>query len=116
MNKDFANNFAHEWVKAWNSHDLDKIMNHYADDFEMSSPVIKKIMNEDTGILKGKNTIRVYWEKALKLNPEIHFELIKSYSGANSIVVHYKGHRGLSAEIFFFNSEGKVKSAHAHYE
>ncbi|MFV1983829.1 MAG: nuclear transport factor 2 family protein [Thiohalomonadales bacterium] len=116
MKKDFVNKFALEWVEAWNKHDLDKIMNHYADNFEMSSPVIKIIMNEDSGILKGKKTIRAYWEKALKLNPDIYFELIKSYSGANSIVIQYKGHRGLSAETFFFNSEGKVKSAHAHYE
>lgn len=116
MNKEIALNFALEWVEAWNSHDLDKIMIHYAENFEMSSPVIKQLMNEKSGILKGKKSIRAYWEKALKMNPTIHFELIKSYSGANSVVIHYKGHRGLSAETFFFNNEGKVVSAHAHYE
>ena len=82
----------------------------------MSSPVIKQITDEKSGILKGKKAIRTYWEKALKINPELHFGLVKSFFGANSIVIHYKGHRGLSAEAFFFNSEGKVKSAFAHYE
>lgn len=116
MNKEFSQKFALEWVEAWNSHALDKIMTHYAENFEMNSPVIKKIMNQESGKLKGKKEVRAYWEKALEMNPNLHFELINSYSGANSIVIHYKGHRGLSAETFFFNSEGEVESAHAHYE
>jgi len=116
MKPEFANKFSLEWVEAWNEHDLDKIMTHYAEAFEMTSPVIKQIMNEPTGKIKGKKEIRAYWEKALKMNPNLHFEIIKSFSGANSVVIHYKGHRGLSAETFFFNSEGKVISAHAHYE
>lgn len=116
MNKDFADEFARDWIEAWNSHDIDKIMSHYSEDFEMSSPVIKQITNEKSGTLKGKNAVRAYWEKALNMNPALHFELIKSFSGVNSIVIHYKGHRGLSAETFFFNSEGKVISAYAHYE
>ena len=116
MENFFAHNFSLEWVKAWNSHDLDKIMAHYADDFEMNSPIIKQIMNEPTGKLKGKEKIRAYWEKALKMNPTLHFEIIKYYSGTNSVVIQYKGHRGLSAEVLFFDEEGKVKSAYAHYE
>lgn len=82
----------------------------------MNSPVIKKIMNIESGKIKGKDKVRAYWEKALKMNPQLHFELIQCFSGANSIVIHYKGHRGLSAETFFFNNEGLVKNAHAHYE
>ncbi len=115
MNSEFAKIFSREWVEAWNEHNLDNIMLHYADNFEMSSPVIKKIMNIESGIIKGKNEVRTYWEKALSLTPELHFEIIKLFSGANSIVIHYKGHRGLSAETFFFNNEGKVISSHAHY-
>ena len=116
MDKEFSNEFAREWVEAWNSHDLDRIMRHYAETFEMSSPMIVKIMNEKSGTLKGKNAVRAYWEKALKMNPSLHFELIKCYAGANSIVIHYKGHRGLSSEMFIFDGEGKVTNAYAHYE
>ena len=116
MKKEFAQNFSREWVEAWNSHDLNKIMAHYADNFEMSSPIIQKIMNEPTGTIKGKKEVRAYWEKALSMNPQLHFEVSNSFSGANSVVIYYKGHRGLSSEVFFFNSEGKVKSAFAHYE
>lgn len=116
MNKEFTQKFTHNWVEAWNSHDLDKIISHYADDFEMTSPVISKIMNIESGKLKGKHAVRAYWEKALSINPNLHFEVINSFSGTNSIVIHYKGHRGLSAEVFFFDNEGKVNAAYAHYE
>ena len=36
----FAAQFAEEWVAVWNSRDLDRILAHYADDFEMASPYI----------------------------------------------------------------------------
>jgi len=116
MNKQFTNKFSKEWIAAWNSHDLDKIMHHYSDDFEMHSPVIREITGEKNGTLKGKTAIRDYWKKALDVNPGLHFELMHSFSGTNSIVIQYKGHRGLSAEVFIFNRENKVISAFAHYE
>ena len=73
-------------------------------------------MNEPTGTIKAKKEVRTYWEKALNINPGLHFEVINSFSGVNSVVIYYKGHRGLSAETFFFDNEGKVISAYAYYE
>lgn len=116
MNKAFAQNFAQEWVAAWNSHDIDKILSHYAGDFEMTSPVIKNITNEASGMLRGIPAMRDYWIRALKENPNLHFEIIAVFCGVNSVVVHYRGHRGLSAEFFCFNADGKVINASAHYE
>jgi len=42
MKPEFANKFSAAWIEAWNEHDLDKIMTHYTEDFQMSSPVNKK--------------------------------------------------------------------------
>ena len=36
MNQKQANEFAAEWIEAWNAHDLDRILSHYTDDFEMN--------------------------------------------------------------------------------
>ena len=52
-----AQQFAREWVDAWNSHDLDRILSHYADDFQMTSPFIVTMMNEPTGTIKGKEKV-----------------------------------------------------------
>ncbi len=115
ISKDFALHFANEWVAAWNAHDLDRILAHYTDDFEMSSPVILQLTNEPTGTLRGKAAIRDYWAKALAQRPDLHFELVNVFAGAGSVTVTYRGHRGSSAEVFWFNAALEVFRAAAHY-
>ena len=115
LDKAFADHFAADWIDAWNKHDLDHILSHYADDFEMSSPVIIAVAGVPSGILKGKENVGAYWAKALPLAPELHFELLTTLVGVNSITLYYQGVRGLSAEVFHFNQYGKVSKAYAHY-
>lgn len=116
FSKEFILAFASGWIDAWNSHDLKRILSHYAEDFEMSSPVIAKLTGEVSGKLRGKASVGDYWMKALELNPNLRFELITALAGVNSITLYYQGHRGLSAEVFHFEEHGKVISAFAHYE
>ena len=116
INQAFAEHFAREWIDAWNSHDLSRVLSHYADDFEMSSPVILAIAGEPSGMLKDKEKVGAYWAKALQLIPDLHFELISTLIGVNSITLYYKGARGrLAAEVFHFGAEQKVAKAYAHY-
>lgn len=115
MNKAFIDNFATEWIDAWNKHDLDRILSHYTDDFRMSSPAIATIGNEPSGVFRGKKAVSAYWSKALHLNPSLRFELVTALAGVGSITLFYKGVRGLSAEVLHFNNNGKVKRAHAYY-
>ena len=115
VGRDFASRFAGEWIAAWNAHDMERILAHYTDDFEMSSPVIVELMGEPSGTLKGKAAIRDYWSRALARLPDLRFELLEVYAGAASVVIHYNGPRGASAEVFWFNAAGKVCRAAAHY-
>ena len=115
MNTEHAEKFAAEWIAAWNSHDLARILSHYEDDFEMSSPVIVQSMNEPSGKLKGKAIISVYWSKALQRYPDLHFEKLHVLTGAGSVTIIYNGVRGLAAEVFHFSPSGKVHAAQAHY-
>ena len=116
MQESKAQAFAKEWVDSWNSHDLDRIMSHYADDFQMTSPFIAKLMKEPTGSIRVKDNVRAYWAKALQRLPDLHFELIEVLTSVDSITIYYHavlGKRG--AEVFFFNESGKVSRAIAHY-
>jgi hypothetical protein len=115
IEKDFAERFAAEWVTAWNNHDLEAILTHYTDDFEMTSPIIQRLMGEPTGKLKGKEAVGAYWAKALAGLPDLHFDLISILRGVKTITLYYQGHRGFSAEVFFFNENGKVFKSFAHY-
>ncbi len=108
--------FAQEWIESWNSHDLDRIMAHYSDDFQMTSPFIIKLMNDPSGTIKGKEKVRAYWDKALKRIPDLHFELIEVLASVDSITIYYHAVLGKrAAEVFVFNDQGKVARAIAHY-
>jgi ketosteroid isomerase-like protein len=111
-----ARTFAREWVAAWNSHDLERILSHYADDFEMTSPFIAGLMNEPSGTLKGKEKVRAYWARALERMPDLHFELIEALASVNSIAIYYHAVLGKRAvELLFFDQDGKVARGIAHY-
>lgn len=116
MDKSFAEHFAADWIDSWNSHDLERILTHYEDDFEMSSPFIPQIAGEPSGTLRGKAAIGAYWRKALELIPDLQFELITTLLGVGSITLYYKGAQGrLVAEVFHFGSNQKVVKAFSHY-
>jgi len=116
MEKTFAERFAAEWIESWNAHDLGRVLSHYAEDFEMSSPVIVQIAGEPTGRLRGKAAVGAYWRKALDLIPDLKFELLSVLAGVSSITLYYRGARGrLAAEVFHFGPDQKVTKAFAHY-
>jgi len=116
MEKFFADSFAANWIKSWNAHDLERILAHYADDFDMSSPMIIQLARDQSGTLHGKAAVRAYWSAALEQIPELHFELISVLVGVRSVTIYYKSARDrLAAEVFHFGSDGKVTSAFAHY-
>ena len=113
----FARQFGAEWVDAWNSHDLDAVLAHYADDFTMSSPFIARIVGEPTGRLQGKEAIREYWKTALERNRDLQFELKAVTCGTDSVALLYESSRaGTAIEFFRFNDAGLVIEASAQYD
>jgi hypothetical protein len=115
LTKPFAEQFAAQWISAWNARDLELVLSHYADDFVMSSPLIATIAQEPSGTLRGKHAVGAYWKQALALTPALHFELVSTLIGADSVTIYYKGARSMAAEVFFFKSQGQVSKACAHY-
>lgn len=116
IDQSFAEHFAADWIDSWNSHNLERILEHYDDDFEMSSPYIPKIAGEPSGTLRGKAAIAAYWDKALQLIPDLHFELITTLVGVDSVTIYYKGaQERVVAEVFHFGSNQKVVKAYSHY-
>jgi hypothetical protein len=115
LTKEFAERFAHGWVAAWNSHDLEAILAHYADTFEMCSPLIVELVGEPSGVLHGKEMIAPHWSSAIAHLPNLHLELLGVMLGTSSVVIHYHGPKGEGAEVFWFDDEWKVMRAVAHY-
>ncbi|WP_020683957.1 YybH family protein [Marinobacterium rhizophilum] len=116
IDKEFADSFAKHWIDSWNSHDLEAILSHYTEDFELYSPIIPERMGIPEGKLKGKASVGKYWAIGLSTNPKLYFEFINVFIGVESLVIYYKGRKGYSSEVFYFNNQGKVCRAVAHYE
>lgn len=115
LSPDAARQLAHNWIQGWNNHDLDAVLSYYTDDIEFSSPLIASIAGESSGVLWGKAAVRAYWERGLEQIPNLHFKLKEVLAGVDSVTVYYEGHRGMAADVFIFNSSGKVKKALACY-
>ena len=104
--------FAKDWIESWNSHDLDRILAHYTDDCELTTPMIKVALGVETGALKGKPNMREYWDAALKKVADLRFELIEVMGGVDSIAIYYKGVFDKRAvEVLFLDSQNKVYKA-----
>ncbi|MDJ1505141.1 nuclear transport factor 2 family protein [Xanthocytophaga agilis] len=117
LTKEIATEFAHDWVDSWNKHDLDRVLDHYTDDFEMTTPLIVSLMNEPSGTLSGKDRVRNYWEKGLEKYPDLHFQIIDVLSSVSSVTIYYTSVLNKKAvEFFLFNEQGKVYKAIAHYD
>jgi hypothetical protein len=116
METDVANQFALEWIKDWNSHNLSQIMAHYADEITFISPFIKKLNVSINGLINDKDSLEMYFKIALEKYPDLKFELIHCLVGVNSVVLYYKSVNDLlSAEHMEFSSQGKVNRVVAHY-
>lgn len=106
----WAQEFAEEWIAAWNSHDLERILAHYRDDFEMHSPLIIDRMGVPSGTLKGKHAIRPYWQIGLAAKPPLHFELQDVLVGVDTIAIYYRSatRNRMVTEILRFDAELRV--------
>lgn len=104
-----ARTFAAEWIAVWNAHDLGAILDHYAQGVTFYSPLIARVLGEPKVSVSGKPALEQYWARALKLAPDLRFELQEVYVGADSLTIRYQNQVGRqSAETFVFGPAGKV--------
>jgi ketosteroid isomerase-like protein len=111
-----ARQFAEEWIEAWNAHDLDAILAHYAEDVEFFSPVVVQLTGIPTGRLNGKEAVRSYFGKGLETHPGLHFELLDVLVGMGSVVLSYRSIGGrLAAEVMELDDERHAVRVLCHY-
>ena len=114
----FACQFAQEWVEAWNSHDLERILSHYDDEVRLVSPVALKLLKNGDGVVQGKAALREYFRRGLEAFPNLHFDLIDVLWGVETVVIYYgnKVRGNKTAEVMQLTAEGKVRCVWANYD
>jgi uncharacterized protein (TIGR02246 family) len=105
-----------DWVAAWNSRDLERVLALYAEDAEMTSDRIPALGFDASGTLRGKENLRAYWRKGLSLVPNLHFTLIDTYVSPDSVVVFYQNERGKKiCEYLQLDAAAKIRQGSANH-
>jgi ketosteroid isomerase-like protein len=115
MDHQQAQRFVESWADAWNAHDVDAVLDHFADDAVFSSPVAAQLLGDSDGVLRGKRAIRDYWRRGVDLIPDLHFEVVGVYLGLSTLVINYRNQKGgLVNEVLIFDGS-LVVSGHGTY-
>jgi len=116
MEEGQARELAAHWIAAWNRHDLDRIMEHYSDAIELTSPVAARLLNDPTGTVSGKPALRAYFARGLAFYPDLKFELLDTMWGLGSLVLYYRNQNGTkTGEFMEVGADGKVTRVVANY-
>ncbi len=111
-----ARDFAQEWVQAWNSHDLNAILSHYAAEVTLVSPVAARILENPSGEVVGKEALRAYFTRGLEAYPDLKFELIDVMWGLSSVVLYYVNQQDTkTGEFMELDADNKVIRVVANY-
>jgi N-acetylglutamate synthase-like GNAT family acetyltransferase len=116
VNAETLRRFAHSWIAAWNRHELEHILTHYAGEVEFSSPFVTTLAADADGRLSGKAALRDYVARTLRAFPGLEFELLNVFEGIHGGTLVYRSVNDLlAAETMEFNEAGLVRSVTVSY-
>lgn len=111
-----ATHFAQAWVEAFNAHDLDAILDHYAETLEFRSPLIPQLKFNESGVITARQELERYFRIGLNAYPDLHFTLHHVFLGVNSLAIYYTSIQNrLVCEVFQLNEQGKADKVDCHY-
>jgi hypothetical protein len=107
--------FAAEWLAAWNNHDIEAVLTHFADEAVFTSPLAARVVPQTGGIVRGKQALREYWTRAIDRIPVLQFTLLGVYAGLDTIVIRFCNERGEERCEVLRLSDGLVCEGHGTY-
>ena len=110
-----ARAFARTWAAAWNRHDLEAVLALFADEAVFTSPLARRIEGFADGIVRGKPALRAYWQTALAIVPDLHFEVTAVSEGVGIIVIGFRNEKGVDRLEILKLADGLVIEGHGTY-
>lgn len=80
---------AHEWFAAFNAHDLERLLELYADDAQHFSPKLKIRRPETNGLVVGKDALRDWWRDAFDRLPTLHYKTTSLTANDDRVFMEY---------------------------
>jgi ketosteroid isomerase-like protein len=83
-----------DWIEAWNSKDLDRIMLHYASSVVFEANTVVRRWNRPDGVLRGADELREHFRMGLERAPTLHFELEDVFTVPSGYAALYRRDNG----------------------
>lgn len=116
LNDKWGQEFAKNWLVAWNSHDVEKILECYSDEILLVSPLVRKITGNQLGVQIDKNELRELCTKIFTEIPELKFSLAAVAVGIDSLTIHYTSSQcDMVADVLKFDENWKIVNLNTFY-
>jgi limonene-1,2-epoxide hydrolase len=83
---------AQTWFDAFNEHNLEKLLALYHDAAQHYSPKLKIRQPETAGLIKGKNSLRAWWQDAFDRLPSLRYEVVTLTADTEQVFMEYIRH------------------------
>jgi hypothetical protein len=108
---------ADRWLAAWNAHDLDAIVDCYAEDVDFVAPTVVRRWGREDGRLLGRDELRRHFARGLELAPDLTFSeesLMVTPGGYALLYRRENGNRVL--DVVELSAGGLAGRVRAYYE
>jgi ketosteroid isomerase-like protein len=95
IDQERAQRIAQEWLDAWNAHDPERVVAHFADNVIVVSPMVEQLRPKSDGVLTGKREVLDYYRDGLAASGDLRFELVEVCVGVSEVVIVYRNQRGV---------------------
>lgn len=107
---------AREWLDAFNSRDLERLLSLYDDDAIHTSPKLRDRQPETKGEIRGKSALRAWWRDAMQRLPGLRYEEQHLTASGERVFMEYlrtvPGEPDLLVAEVLVCSAGKIVSSH----
>jgi hypothetical protein len=117
----FVKEHIHRWTKAWNDHNIKKVLSLYSENILFSSPKVKSVYpNRTSTTITNKKDLEEYFFSGLKKFPMLHFMPIDYFLKNHKVIFEYSATpdnkiQWSVIEKFEFDNDGLIKKSSVYY-
>lgn len=80
---------AKAWFEAFNTHNLERLLQLYHEEAEHYSPKLRIRNPETNGFIRGKVALHDWWQDAFNRLPTLHYEIVRLTPHENRVFMEY---------------------------
>lgn len=91
---------ANRWMEAFNTKNLEDLLSLYHEEAQHYSPKLKARQPETNGLIKGKASMRGWWQDAFDRSPSLHYELVRLTPYQDRVFMEYIRHVANEEDLY----------------